>query len=113
MKIIYLIRATSKYGEVSYKIGITGRTGVAKRLREHKTSNPDELEVIYQFQTKYGEVVEHAIQNHYNSSRLNGEWFEIDFLEVDNFLSICEKTERNIGILFSENTYFQNKKGLK
>jgi hypothetical protein len=111
MKTIYLIRSISKEGDPTYKIGITSKEFVSKRLQELQTGNAGVLDVLYRFETKIGEQVERAVQNYYSVGRLNREWFDIDYLKVDDFLSVCEKTENNIALMISENTYFQNKRG--
>lgn len=107
MKIIYLIKAISDLGDISYKIGITGRNP-EQRLKELQTGTSQELKVISTFKSKYGTLLESALHTHYEHIR--GEWFNISNEEVHNFLEVCSKIENNLKIIHEENTYFQQKR---
>lgn len=97
MAIIYLIECIRDYDTV-YKIGYT--TGSPhKRLNQLKTGNDGEMKVIYQFETKYGQLVERSIHRYYNHLNISKEWFDLDIKEVENFIPICEKIESNLNYL--------------
>jgi hypothetical protein len=112
MKTIYLIKSESPSGDLSYKIGITGRDPY-DRLDELQTGSPNTLVIMYTFKSKYGNLLESTLHKHFNINNIRGEWFELNQEEIKNFPNICYKIENNLKILHEENTYFQNKNKIK
>lgn len=109
MKTIYLIKSESQMGDLSYKIGITGRDPI-KRLKELQTGTSSDLKVLYTFKSNFGTLLESSLHKHYNIDKIRGEWFTITNEELEKFLNVCYKIENNLKILHEENSYFQNRK---
>ncbi len=109
MKTIYLIKSESPSGDISFKIGITGRNP-QKRLSELQIGTPDNLHIICTFESKYGNLLESTLHNRFNMGNIHGEWFSLTDDELKNFLNTCYKIESNLKIMHEENTYFQSKK---
>ena len=110
-KNIYLISATLDDG-IIYKIGHTRRE-VRKRLKELKTANPYELEIVKVFITdKYGSNIEKSLHRNFHQSKIDGEWFRLSEDDVDQFESLCEKYYEIFDDLQNENLYIQEK-GIK
>jgi hypothetical protein len=111
LKNIYLIKAVSASGDVTYKVGKTTRDP-KKRLKELQTGNPNKLDISYIFESQYANLLETTLHIHYKPYRLEGEWFMIDDEQVNKFGQVCQKYEENLKILHEQNSYFQNKKRL-
>lgn len=94
-------------GEISYKIGITGRDP-KKRVKELQTGTPNDLNILYTFETKYGNLLEVTLHRHYNIDNIRGEWFTLSNEEINNFLNECYKIENNFKTLHDESPYFQS-----
>lgn len=105
-KYIYLIKSESSLGEEIYKIGLT-KKDPNKRLKQLQTGNPNILKIVHIFESNFANLLESTLHKVYEIKRVNGEWFEMDDTEINNFLSLCEKTENNFNILAESNTYFQ------
>jgi hypothetical protein len=80
-----------------------------KRLKELQTGNPNKLDITYVFESQYGNLLESTLHTHYQTFRLEGEWFMIDQEQVDSFIPVCEKYEGLLKLVHEENTYFQSK----
>jgi hypothetical protein len=109
-KKVYLIKAVSSSGDVSYKIGKS--VNPQKRVKELQTGNSNKLEISCVYDTQYVNLLESTLHIHFKQFRMEGEWFAIDESVEDTFISICDKYEKNFDIL-RENTYVQNLKRFK
>ena len=91
MAIIYLIESVRDYDTV-YKIGYTKSNNTKKnRIRNLQTGNDGDLNIVYEYHTKHGTLVETALHNFLKHNQKRGEWFELDIVEVSNFMKICDK----------------------
>jgi hypothetical protein len=107
MAIIYLIESVRDYDTV-YKIGYTKSNNSKKnRIKNLQTGNDGKLNVIYEFHTNHGTLVEKSLHNLYKYANKNGEWFELDIVEISNFINTCNKIENNLDQL--ENNHFIQK----
>lgn len=103
---IYLV--SSQIGnETLYKIGYTRRS-VEKRVKEFKTGNASNLEILEIFQSEWGTKVEALLHKKFNSKRINGEWFDLSIDDISNFINTCEKFHNNLTTV-SKGTYYQNR----
>ena len=73
-----------------YKIGYT-RRDITKRINEIKTGNPQKIEVIHLFESKYHAKIETWMHNLHASKRMEGEWFELSYDDVMSFKENCQK----------------------
>ena len=105
MAIVYLIEAVRDYDTV-YKIGYTKSNNTKKnRIKNLQTGNDGKLNYLYEYHTEYGTKLETAIHNLYRHKKIKNEWFELDIIDVENFISLCEKIEKNFDSL-KENPFF-------
>lgn len=107
MAIIYLIESVRNYDTV-YKIGYTKSNNTKKnRIRNLQTGNDGKLNIINEYITKHGTLLEQTIHNFFKHKKINNEWFELDMVDISNFISICDKIEYNLDQL--ENNHFIQK----
>ena len=95
---IYLLESYNQF-QTRYKIGFSKKKDLKERVRPMKTGNPDQLTILYQFETKHKRKVETAFHNLYSYKRIEGEWFELDQIDVQNFLANCAQLEENFDLL--------------
>ena len=105
---VYLISSHHK-NDIYYKIGWTKRSP-QKRLKELKTGNSQELELIQVFESKWGPKIESSLHRHFKQSRCEGEWFKLSIEDVDNFQYLCRLNHNNFEVLSKENLWFQESK---
>jgi hypothetical protein len=103
MKKLYLVKATNHKGNILYKIGITKR--MAGRIKDFKTSNPSEFDILVEFESIFPGILESTIKRHYEEFRVDGEWFNFpeDF-KLENFVSEVKKIESNLLVLKENST---------
>jgi len=99
---IYLLEDVTDGGNFIYKIGFT--TNLVKRMQAHKTSNPDAI-LIKSFKTNYNRKVETALKNYFKKKLYFGEWFFLEEGDINNFIPLCEKFEKNF-ICLNDNPFF-------
>lgn len=102
---IYLINET---GSNRYKIGVT-KNNIEYRIEQLQTANSAELGLIKEFDTRFGFKLEAALHRRYKAKQTLGEWFELDSLDINNFLDNCQRIEDNFQLLQEQNTYLQDK----
>jgi len=85
-----------------FKIGITKKNPL-ERLKELKIGNANELVLIVDFQTKHSFKLERSLHAYYSQYKISSEWFELN--EIDDFLDVCEKLEKNLDLLKSNPFY--------
>lgn len=105
---VYLIASQDNH----YKIGYTKRE-VKNRLKELKTGNSQTLDVISIFESKWGNKIESYLHRRFKDKKIDGEWFELNDYDVNNFISLCVSHHEALEILDKENTYILERGGLK
>jgi len=103
---VYLISSEID-GQKLYKIGYTRRE-VTLRIKELKTGNAGNFDVIDIFKTKWGTKIEKILHDRFKSVKVNGEWFILNEEQIVNFRKICESSEYNFDIIDKYNTYNKN-----
>lgn len=101
---MYLIGEETENG--LYKIGSTRGDDVSKRLRQLQTSNPNRLYVRESFSTIKPFKLEKMLHNHFKSKNVNGEWFELDDNDIEEFSETCRKYDGIISAL-NGNPFFK------
>ena len=109
MGYVYLIGEIGNEGR--YKIGSTRAKDVNKRLKQLQTGNSSELYIKESFETEYPFKIEKMLHNHFKSSNLMGEWFELSESDVETFKVVCEEKMRVVESLKNNPFYFSNKIG--
>lgn len=68
---------------------------------------------VGQYESSRAIILENFLHNHFNSSKIDGEWFELpESIELE-FPTICKQIEDNIILLETKNTWYQNEKNIK
>ena len=104
MGIVYLI--TSNY--VDFKIGVTTRP-INERIRELQTSHPEKIDIIKFYKAENHNAVERWLHRKFNEKRLEGEWFQLDETDINQFESLCQSHDKVITLLKEENHFFSKK----
>lgn len=101
---VYLICAEIN-DEKLYKIGYTKRK-VNQRVKELKTGNAANFEIIDSFYSKWGTKIEASLHKRFNDKKIKGEWFNLTNKDVLNFKSNCQLLHENFNTL-SNTTYYK------
>lgn len=105
---VYLISANYPDSQY-YKIGWTKRDPI-KRLKELKTGNSQELELVDFFESKWGPRIEANLHKYYDRDRCQGEWFKLNPEQVSEFKEVCRKNHDIFELMSEENSFFKEKK---
>ncbi len=103
MGYVYLIGETGNDGR--YKIGSTRAKKIETRLKQLQTGNSSELYIKESFETDHPFKLEKMLHNHFKSSNLIGEWFELSKDDTEAFRGICEEKMKVIKSL-EDNPFF-------
>lgn len=104
MGYVYLIGEMDNKGR--YKIGSTKAKDVSKRLKQLQTGNSSELFIKESYETEHPFKLEKMLHNHFKSSNLIGEWFELSESDTEAFKRVCEEKEKIISSLKNNPFYF-------
>ena len=104
MGYVYLIGEMDNKGR--YKIGSTKAKDVNKRLKQLQTGNSSELFIKESYETEHPFKLEKMLHNHFKSSNLIGEWFELSENDTEAFRKVCEEKEKIISSLKDNPFYF-------
>lgn len=104
MGYVYLIGEMNNKGR--YKIGSTKAKDVNKRLKQLQTGNSSELFIKEIYETEHPFKLEKMLHNHFKSSNLIGEWFELSESDTEAFKRVCEEKEKIISSLKDNPFYF-------
>ena len=104
MGYVYLIGEMNNKGR--YKIGSTKAKDVNKRLKQLQTGNSSELFIKESYETEHPFKLEKMLHNHFKSSNLIGEWFELSESDTEAFRKVCEEKEKIISSLKNNPFYF-------
>jgi hypothetical protein len=102
---VYLI-SSSIEGDTCYKIGYTKRSPL-QRIKEMKTGNASELELIDQYKSKWGTQIESKLHRLFQDKKISGEWFKLSAYDISQFKKLCEQTHNSFEILSKDNSWFQ------
>lgn len=75
-----------------FKIGYT-KNDVNKRIKQLQTGCPDEISIKAVFKTKHNMKIERTLHRVLSHKRVSGEFFELDYVDVSNFVALCNKYE--------------------
>ena len=107
MGYVYLIGEMNNKGR--YKIGSTKAKDVNKRLKQLQTGNSSELFIKESYETEHPFKLEKMLHNHFKSSNLIGEWFELSESDTEAFKKVCEEKEKIISSLKDNPFYFNTR----
>ena len=102
---VYLIGEIDNPGR--YKIGSTRAKDINARLKQLQTGNSSELYIKESFETEHPFKLEKMLHNHFKSSNLIGEWFELSEADTEAFKGICEEKINVIESLKDNPFYFK------
>ena len=103
---VYLI--SSGIENKIYKIGHTRRP-VEKRIKEFKTGNSSNLEVVNTFESKWGTKIEASLHQRFKSKQIEGEWFELSDIDIKDFNKECENLHNIFEMLSTQNTWIMDR----
>lgn len=98
---VYLIKNLT---ENHYKIGYTRRK-VEQRLKEFKTGNSSDLDVVAVFESEWGTKIEASLHRRYKCNKIDGEWFQLSEKDVNEFTATCMRLHQNFSLLNESNSY--------
>lgn len=107
VKYIYLLRTFDSDNTACFKIGYT-KNDPKLRIKQLQTGNKEEIELICSFKSEFGTRLEANLKRMYKQYNAKGEWFYLPEDIVKDFLSICEKHEHNLNMLYNSNSYIQD-----
>jgi hypothetical protein len=98
---VYLIESYHN-NLIQYKIGVSKNP--KKRLKQHKTSNPNELTILYEFNSNWPFKIESSLKRMFNNNSIDGEWYNLSEEQVTNFEKICNLFENNFKAIYNNST---------
>jgi len=96
---VYLIESIIN-NKCQYKIGVSKNPD--KRLKQHKTSNPNDLLILHEFKSNWPFKIESTLKRMYNNNSIDGEWYELSKNQVDNFIKTCNMIENNFKTIYNK-----------
>jgi Meiotically up-regulated gene 113 len=107
---VYLV-SSGVNGQKLYKIGYT-RRDVWDRIREFKTGNASQFEIVDVYNSKWGTKIERHLHTFYKVHKVDGEWFNLTIDQLKDFRRICEISHNNFELVDKYNTYVIDRGGL-
>jgi hypothetical protein len=104
---IYLISSEIN-GHKLHKIGYTRRS-VETRVKEFKTGNASEFEIVNTFHSKWGTKIESQLHRIFKPKKLSGEWFELEDDDIKLFKEHCQRIHNNLELISNNNSYYQER----
>ena len=104
---IYLISSEIN-GHKLHKIGYTRRS-IETRIKEFKTGNASEFEIVDSFHSKWWTKIESQLHKIFKQKKQSGEWFNLDDFDIRLFRENCEKIHNNLEVISNNNTYYLDK----
>ena len=77
-----------------FKIGMTKKKDIQKRIKELQTGNPYEIWLRSYYPTNNPLKIEKMMHAKHAPSNVKNEWFNLTAQEVSNFKNDCEECER-------------------
>ena len=105
---VYLISTVEE--KPRFKIGYTRRK-VEQRIKEFKTGNSSELEIIDVFESKWGTKIEANLHLRFKSKQIEGEWFFLTDDDILTFKKQCKDIHNMFELLNTQNTWFIDRGG--
>lgn len=87
---IYLISDETN----KYKIGVS--KDPKQRLKTLQTSNPTKLKILHYIDTKIPYKIETVLKRQYKLQNSNGEWFNLEKNQIDEFENTVKNIESNL-----------------
>ena len=82
-----------------FKIGMTRRHDITKRIAELQTGNSDTIWLNNYYETTHPFLVEKMMHTRYANSNVKNEWFNLTPSQVVNFKNECHECEKIIQAL--------------
>lgn len=102
----YVYILTSNY--LVFKIGVTSGK-IEKRIRALQTGNAEKIDLVKSYKTDNYRNIETWLHHKFNEKRLEGEWFQLNETDINQFESLCEARDKNITLLKEENHFFKKR----
>lgn len=89
---VYLVGTIEEFPK--YKIGRSKKP--ESRVKQLQTANSAPLELLLTFKSKYPNILEKNLHDHFNGCNYINEWFGLGQKDIVNFLKTCEKFEETL-----------------
>lgn len=99
MKQVYLLK--SDYTGY-YKIGVSKNP--AKRVKQLQTGSSENISIVFSYNTEIPYKLETTLHNYFNMYNVNREWYNLGLEHEMAFPMLCEKFERNLKLVFENNS---------
>lgn len=106
-KYVYLMECVSELNSAKYKIGIS--LNPEKRISQLQTGNPDQLKLIDKYKSDIAERIEKTIHRQYSYLKKEGEWFDLNIDDIQNFNKNCKRIETNLKLVYNQKLFYQIK----
>lgn len=90
IEFLYIIRNLE-----TNQIKIGRSKNVEKRLTQLQTANSSKLCVLFKFETEYSSKLESFLHSFFKHKNINGEWFDIDYKDLDKVEYLCNVMNNN------------------
>lgn len=97
---VYFIQSTNKL----VKIGVTNN--LSARLKQLQTGSPGKLKLLGSIKTNDPYKLEKRLHNKYKNMRVNGEWFNVNEMQVEDELALHNKPSLEDFGYENNKTYF-------
>jgi hypothetical protein len=94
MSTIYLLKDSQGY----YKIGFT-KNPINKRIKQLETGCAEDLELVFQFETRHNRKLETSLHNLFKHKHVNREFYDLTLEDEIKFKEICESLETAFNII--------------
>jgi hypothetical protein len=104
---VYLLMEVDANGNERYKIGIT-KNNPEKRVKQLSTGNSNIISTINYYESANYKKIERLLHKKFLSKKTEtkNEWFNLTDDDIKNFISSCEKYDKNFQILQENNTLY-------
>ena len=100
---VYLIQSGDRQ-----KIGFT-RNSVEKRIKQMKTGNSNDFEILGVFESQWGTKIESHFHRKYKWKKVSGEWFNLTEEDILTFELECQEWHNIFEDIDKNSTWVLNK----
>lgn len=104
MKSVYLIKCLESG---FYKIGTSKNPN--KRIEQLQTGNYSPLLLIFSYESNLSTKIEKILHRKYSYLKKEGEWFDLELINEQQFINDCKKIENNLLNLKAFDNHFIKK----
>jgi Meiotically up-regulated gene 113 len=105
---VYLLISIDSDGTELFKIGLS-RSSPENRVKQLQTGSAHKIDILRTYQSKYYRKIEQWLHGKYSHLKTDSgnEWFKLSNQDVLDFGMNCEKIEKDIEFLLTENYFYK------